>query len=113
MKRIKILLLATICLLFTATKAEAQEAAAQNDSIVTAIKIKNLNKRKASLQKQIAAEDKKRNNVTEGATPETQERRRDRQDSICLQLRSNLVEVELELKELGANRKQNNKGIGI
>lgn len=106
MKNIKILLLAAVGLLFAAAEVKAQGTAAQNDSTVTAIKIKNLNKRKAQLQKQIAAEDKKRNNVTEGATPETQERRRDRQDSICLQLRSDLVEVELELKEMGANRKQ-------
>lgn len=106
MKNIKILLLAAAVLLFATVEAKAQGTAAQKDSTVTAIKIKNLNKRKAQLQKQIAAEDKKRNNVTEGATPETQERRRDRQDSICLQLRSDLVEVELELKEIGANRKQ-------
>lgn len=105
MKHIKIVLLAAAGLLFTAAEAEAQGTAAQNDSTVTAIKIKNLNKRKASLQKQIAAEDKKRNTVVEGATHETMERRRDRQDSICLQLRSDLVEVELELKELGGKGK--------
>lgn len=80
-----------------------QGQVAQNDSIVSAIKIKNLKNRKTALQKQIAVEDKKRNAVIEGVSPETLERRNERQDSICLELRSELVSIELELKELGAD----------
>lgn len=105
MKLMKILLLSVTGLLFTSVDVEAQEKSTQNDSTVTAVRVRNLNKRKVSLQKRIAAEDKKINTVIEGATYETVERRRDRQDSVCLQLRSDLVEVELELKELGASRK--------
>ena len=81
----------------------AQNQASQNDSTVNAIKIKNLKNRKADLQKQIAVEDKKRNAVLEGVSPETLEKRNERQDSICLELRSELTIVELELKELGAD----------
>ena len=60
----------------------AQNQASQNDSTVNAIKIKNLKSRKAALQKQIAVEDKKRNEVIEGVSPETLERRNERQDSL-------------------------------
>lgn len=75
-----------------------------NDSIVNAIKIKELTIRKESLQKQIKIEDAKRNQIVNGITPETQEMLNDKQDSICLDLRSQLVSVELELKELVPNR---------
>ena len=57
----------------------------------------------AALQKQITVEDKKRNAVIEGVSPETLEKRNERQDSICLELRSELTDVEIELKELGAD----------
>lgn len=76
---------------------------AQNDrqnSTVQAIKVKELNMRKASLQKQINIEDQKRNQTLSGVTAETQEILNNKQDSICLELRSQLVSVELELKEL-------------
>ena len=59
--------------------------------------------RKAELKKRIATEDKKRNTVIEGVSPETLEKIIERQDSICLELRSELTAVELELKELGAD----------
>ena len=76
---------------------------AQNDSTVNAIKINNLKNQKTALQKRIAVEDKKRNAVIEGVSPETLEKRNERQDSICLELRSELTSIELELKELGAD----------
>lgn len=71
-----------------------------NDSTVNALKIKNLNIRKADLQKQIKIEDKKRNRTIEGVEPETMEAINDKQDSICLALRSELTDIQLELNEL-------------
>jgi hypothetical protein len=84
-------------------ECNASVQTSQNDSILNAIKIKNLKDRKAELKKRIATEDKKRNTVIEGVSPETLEKIIERQDSICLELRSELTAVELELKELGAD----------
>lgn len=93
----------TIGMLLLSIECNAQGQTSQNDSTVNAIKIKNLKNRKAELQKRIATEDKKRNAVIEGVSPETLEKRNERQDSICLELRSELTAVELELKELSAD----------
>lgn len=103
MRLSNILYAMTIGMLLFAVECNAQSQTSQNDSTVNAIKIKNLKNRKAALQKQIAVEDKKRNAVIEGVSPETLEKRNERQDSICLELRSELTDVELELKELGAD----------
>ena len=45
-------------------------------------------------------EHAERNAVYNGVSPETQERMNDRQDSLCLDLRSQLVDVQLEIKEV-------------
>ena len=93
----------TIGMFLFSVECNAQGQTSQNDSTVNAVKIKNLKNRKAVLQKQIAVEDKKRNVVIEGVSPETLEKKNDMQDSICLELRSELTDIELELKELGAD----------
>lgn len=80
--------------------AVSQRIEQKGDSTMLALKIKDLNVRKASLQKQIETEDKKRNRVIEGVDPESMELINDRQDSICLALRSQLTDVQLELNEL-------------
>ena len=77
---------------------------ARQDSTLIALKIKELNARKEALAKQIKAEDAKRNRAVHGVSPETQEILDDKQDSICLALRSQLVAVNLELKELVPDR---------
>ena len=99
----KILYAMIIGMLLFTMECNAQSQTSQNDSTVNAIKIMNLKNRKAALQKQIAVEDKKRTSVIEGVSPETLEKRNERQDSICLELRSELTDVGLELKELGAD----------
>ena len=76
----------------------------RQDSTLIALKIKELNARKEALAKQIKAEDAKRNRAVQGVSPETQERIDDKQDSISLALRSQLVAVNLELKELVPDR---------
>lgn len=88
--------------------AFAISAAAQNvsqnqsrqDSTLTAIKVEELQRKRVSLVERIKIEDAKRDQNTSGVAPETQELLNDRQDSVCLALRSQLVSVELELKEL-------------
>ena len=77
---------------------------ARQDSTLIALKIKELNARKEALAKQIKTEDAKRNRAVHGVSPETQEILDDKQDSICLALRSQLVAVNLELKELVPDR---------
>lgn len=96
MKLCKIFTVALFVLMAMSVSAQRNAA----DSTVTAIKVKELTIRRASLQKQIAVEDGKRNQRIDGITPEMQEAMNDRQDSICLELRSQLVDLELELKEL-------------
>ncbi len=88
-------IMAVICV-----SAYAQNDSQNKDDAVQAIKVKGLNARKANLQRQIKIEDQKRNQTLNGVTAETQEILNEKQDSICLELRSQLVSVELELKEL-------------
>lgn len=72
----------------------------ETDSTVNKIRLNTLRQRRTELQKKIEDEDKKRNRVIEGVSAESLERMNMAQDSICLELRSELVGVELEIKEL-------------
>ena len=89
-----ILVMAMFCV-----SISAQKKVTPNDSVMNVVKIKLLTEKKTKLKRQIAIEDAKRNEVVTGVTPEIQEVLNDKQDSICLELRSQLVAVELELKE--------------
>lgn len=99
MKNIKIWV-AGLMMMAAATGWAQDNKVQASDSITTALKVRELKIRKQSLLQRIAAEDKKRNQVVSGVTPETQELINDRQDSICLDLRSQLVAVELEMEEI-------------
>lgn len=94
--RLTFVVLLAVCSL----TALAQKKHTPNDSVMNTVKVKLLTEKKINLKKQIAMEDVKRNKTIEGVTPEVQEALNDKQDSICLDLRSRLVAVELELKEL-------------
>ena len=100
-KNCLILLLAMAAFSF----ALSQTLSAQNraDSTLVALRLNELKTRKADIQKQIETEDRKRNQTIEGVSAETMERMNMTQDSICLELRSQLVEVELEMAELTLN----------
>ena len=100
-KNCLILLLAMAAFSF----ALSQTLSAQNraDSTLVALRLNELKTRKADIQKQIETEDRKRNQTIEGVSAETMERMNMSQDSICLELRSQLVEVELEMAELTPN----------
>jgi Na+-translocating ferredoxin:NAD+ oxidoreductase RnfG subunit len=93
------LLLVNVLVALTIT-ASAQTATTVNDTITNAIKVSQLIQRKAKIRQLLKVEDSKRNQTYNGVAPETQESLNDRQDSICLELRSQMVEVELELKEV-------------
>ncbi|MCD7721738.1 MAG: hypothetical protein LUI09_05865 [Prevotellaceae bacterium] len=88
--------------LATPGKALAQtELQGQADSVATAMRLQNLRATREALKKQIDAEDKKREQIIEGVSAETMEEMNLKQDSVCLSLRSHLVSVELEIKEIG------------
>lgn len=91
---------ATLC----GTTASAQERGGQNDSITNAVRIKSLQEKRQTLKAQIDSEDKKRNQRIEGVSAANLELINDKQDSVCLELRSQLVAVELELQEISPNQ---------
>lgn len=88
--------------------AFSQTVLAQNqsrqDSTMVAIRLHGLKKQKADLQKKIEIEDGKRNQSIEGVSAEAMEKINLTQDSICLELRSRLVDIELEIAELTPDR---------
>lgn len=99
MKNRNIIVAGLFCMM--AMPAFSQKVAtASNDSTINAVKIKELTLRKNNLKKQIAVEDSKRNRQVVGMSLESMEVMNERQDSVCLDLRSQLVTVELELKNL-------------
>ena len=100
MNRLIIMALIGMTSSLSCATAYAQDNAGKRDSIATAIRMQALKEQRAQLAKRIAAEDKKRNRIIEGVSAANLEQLNDRQDSICLALRSQLVDAELEIKEL-------------
>lgn len=99
MKR-KLLLYTTIAITsLVGNDAFAQSTHVRNDSIAANLKLNGLRSKRDKLQKEIKIQDAKRNIQTNGVAPETLEEMNDRQDSVCLALRSELVDVILEIKE--------------
>lgn len=82
-----------------ATSLSSQNSKINNDT-VSAIRLKALTTKEAKLQKQIQEQDKKRNTTFNSVSLETIEKINNKQDSICLDLRSRLVSVQLEITEL-------------
>ena len=70
------------------------------DTVKVQIKIKELKQAEATLKKRIETEDKKRNRNIEGVSETSMDEMNLRQDSVCLDLRSQLVDVQLQVKEL-------------
>ena len=70
------------------------------DTVKVQIKIKELKQTEATLKKHIETEDKKRNRNIEGVSEISMNEMNQRQDSVCLDLRSQLVDVQLQVKEL-------------
>lgn len=80
--------------------ALALSPATRNDSIATTLRLNGLQTKRDKLLNEIKTADAKRNKQMTGVAPETLEAMNDRQDSICLALRSELVDVILEIKEI-------------
>lgn len=76
---------------------------AKNDSIAAALRLNTLQTKKESLQKEMKAQDLKRNRQISGVSAEILEEMNNKQDSLCLALRSELVDVILEIKEISPN----------
>lgn len=89
-----------VCLVAFAGQSFGQTA---TDTIKVKLKIKELRTVEANLKKQIEAEDKKRGMTISGVSEESMSELNERQDSLCLALRSNLVNTRLEIKELEAS----------
>lgn len=85
---------------FSSFAMSPQTSTSRNDSIATAVKLNGLQSKKDKLENEIKIADGKRNSQIAGVSPETLEAMNNRQDSICLALRSELVDVILEIKEL-------------
>ena len=100
------ILLLQFIMLALQVNAQNQQTTAQADSAAITIKLEALNDRQKVLQDSIKNEDRKRNATINGVSPETMEQINDRQDSICLSLRSKLITVELEINELTPNKAQ-------
>lgn len=100
MKRIITLCIATFIAGFISIDVAAQTNTSRSDSIAVAVRLKSLLSKKDIIEKEIKNEDAKRNSQISGVSPETLEMMNNRQDSICLALRSELVDVTLEIKEL-------------
>ena len=79
-----------------------------NNDTIQAVRLKVLSAQEKSLQKKILEQDKKRNATYNDVSTETMERLNDRQDSICLDLRSQLVTIQLEMAEI---KKENLKKV--
>lgn len=103
MKKIILSLAVVAMSLSMAQEVSAQttpQPTAKNDSIATALRLNTLQSKEESLQKEIKVQDAKRNKQISGVSPETLEEMNNKQDSLCLALRSKLVDVILEIKEL-------------
>ena len=94
MKKILFIL---FCSVIGLANASAQT---KTDTVKVQIKIKELKQTEATLKKRIGTEDKKRNRNIEGVSETSMDVINQRQDSVCLDLRSQLVDVQLQVKEL-------------
>lgn len=97
----------SICLLaicFTSGSIAINLKSESNDSTVISKRLAILKDRQEKLQKQIKVEDLKRDRQLSGVSSETNEAMNDRQDSICLALRSELTDVTLEIQEMSSNK---------
>lgn len=92
----------TLAITILMTFCTASLAQNQADTLRTRTRIAELTMQRNQLKQRIAAEDKKRGSQIADVAPEQMELINLRQDSLCLALRSQMTEVELEIKELSS-----------
>lgn len=80
-------------------------AQTKTDTLKVQLKIKELKQTEISLKKRIETEDKKRNQNIDGVSEISMNEINERQDSVCLDLRSQLVDIQLQVKELESSIK--------
>lgn len=85
---------------FSANAQDEEKAAPLRvDSVSLQLKIQQLEQQKSRLAKKIEAEDRKRNQAIAGVSAENMEIINFRQDSLCLALRSEMTDIELNIDE--------------
>ncbi len=99
----KIITFAAFLLLSLTAFSQSDNSALTNEPVTGVNRMEELTEQKKVLLKQIKIEDSKRNKVDDSMSFEQMEEINDRQDSICLDLRSKMVYVELEINELKRN----------
>lgn len=76
------------------------ERVVATDSVAHLKSLKSLEAKEQSLQKKLDAEIQKRNATYSGASAEVMEELNDRQDSVCLALKSQIVDVQLQIRDI-------------
>lgn len=74
--------------------------AAAVDSVAHLKSLKTLEAKEKNLQKRLDGEMQKRNATFSGASAEVLEEMNDRQDSLCLAIKSQIVDVQLQIRDI-------------
>ena len=74
--------------------------AAAVDSVAHLKSLKTLEAKEKNLQKRLDEEMQKRNATFSGASAEVLEEMNDRQDSLCLAIKSQIVDVQLQIRDI-------------
>lgn len=74
--------------------------AAAVDSVAHLKSLKTLEAKEQNLQKRLDEEMQKRNATFSGASAEVLEEMNDRQDSVCLAIKSQIVDVQLQIRDI-------------
>ena len=96
----KVIIFVCILLLSVTAFSQNDNAVIVNDTLTNDMRIEELKTQKNILMDQIKIEDAKRNMFADSLSFEQMEMINNRQDSICLDLRSKLTYINLELREL-------------
>ena len=100
MRTVKVIIFVCLLLLSITAFSQNDNVVIVNDTLTNDMRIEELKTQKNILMDQIKIEDAKRNMFADSLSFEQMEMINNRQDSICLDLRSKLTYINLELREL-------------